>query len=149
MVSGLLEGYRQYAEQHPEADYSNIGSDLLTYLKTDEGKKILTDHIMEILEANGGLTVSEEQIENLFREVLAGYQIYAQANGYTDPDKFDEYLLEYLKTDEAQAILSRWGNEIFEANSDFTVTEDQLLDLASDIAAGYQGYAQANGLPDP
>ncbi len=149
MVSGLLEGYRQYAEQHPEADYSNIGSDLLTYLKTDEGKKILTDHIMEILEANGGLTVSEKQIENLFREVLAGYQIYAQANGYTDPDKFDEYLLEYLKTDEAQAILSRWGNEIFEANSDFTVTEDQLLDLASDIAAGYQGYAQANGLPDP
>lgn len=149
MISGLLEGYQQYAADHPEADYSNIGSDLLTYLKTDEGKKILTDHILEILEANGGLTVSQEQIENMFREVLAGYQIYAQANGYTDPDKFDDYLLEYLRTEEAQAILSRWGNEIFQANSDFTITEEQLLALASDIASGYQAYARANGLPDP
>ena len=149
LVSGLLEGYRQYASEHPEADYSNLGQDLLTYLQTSEARSILTDNILAIVEANGGITVSTDQIRAMFTEILEGYQQYAQANGYTDPDLFDDYLLEYLQTPDAQAILNRWGDELIQANSDFTVTDEQLSKLASDIASGYQGYAVANGLPDP
>lgn len=149
LVSGLLEGYQQYASEHPEADYSNLGQDLLTYLQTEEARGILCDNIMEIIEANGGITVSTDQIQAMFTEILAGYQQYAAENGYTDPDLFDEYLLEYLQTAEAQAILTRWGDELFQANSDLTITEEQLRKLASEIAPGYQNYAAANGLPDP
>ena len=149
LVSGLMEGYQQYAAGHPEADYSNLGQDLLTYLRTDEARDILYQNILAIIEANGGITVSADQIRAMFSEVLAGYQMYAADKGYTDPDMFDEYLLEYLQTPDAQAILNRWGNELIQANSDFTITDEQISKLASDIAAGYQEYAVANGLPDP
>lgn len=149
LVSGLLEGYQQYASEHPEADYSNLGQDLLSYLQTSEARSILTENILSIVEANGGITVSTDQIRAMFTEILAGYQQYAQANGYTDPDLFDDYLLEYLQTPDAQAILNRWGDELIQTNSDFTITDEQLSNLASDIASGYQEYAVANGLPDP
>ena len=149
LVSGLLEGYQQYASEHPEADYSNLGQDLLTYLQTEEARGILCDNILAIIEANGGITVSTDQIQAMFTEILAGYQQYAVENGYTDPDLFDEYLLEYLQTSEAQAILTRWGDELFQENSDFTITDEQLQKMASEIASGYQNYAVANGLPDP
>ena len=33
--------------------------------------------------------------------------------GYTDPDKFGEYLAEYLQTEEAKEIMNAWQQEIF------------------------------------
>ena len=58
------------------------------------------------------------------------------------------YLTEYLGTAEAQAILEQWGSEIL-AGADFTVSGEQLQSLASELASGYQAYAQSSGAPDP
>ena len=98
---------------------------------------------------NGTITVSQEQIQSMFQEVMAGYQEYAAQNGYTDPEMFDEYLLEYLQTPEAQEILGNWGSEIFQTNGEVRVTQEQLEALAGNLTAGYQEYAVANSLPDP
>ena len=104
---------------------------------------------------NGTITVSSDQIRTMFGEVLAAFQEYTAQNGLTDengqidPELFDDYLLEYLQTPEAQEILGRWGEEIFQTNGEVWVTQEQLETLAGNLAAGYQSYAQANGLPDP
>ena len=90
-----------------------------------------------------------DQIRSMFQEILQGYQSYAEAQGYTDPDKFDEYLLEYLGTSEAQSILSKWGSEIFKISGDISITSDQIAKLAEELGNGYQTYAAANGLADP
>src|SRR5699024_9407635 len=105
MISGLLEGYQAYAQGNPQADYSRLGEYFLDYLQTEEARSILSDSVMEIMAENGTITVSQEQIQSMFQEVMAGYQEYAAQNGYTDPEMFDEYLLEYLQTPEAQEIL--------------------------------------------
>ena len=149
MVSGLLEGYQEYSAQNPQADYSRLGEYFLQYLQTPEAQKILEDNIRDIIESGADLTVSIEELQQLVRDVMAGYQEYALENGYTDPDRFDEYLVEYLQTPEAQAVLTQWASNAIGDISDVAITEDQLKKLASELAAGYQSYAAANGLPDP
>lgn len=149
MVSGLLEGYQEYAAQNPQADYSRLGEYFLQYLQTPGAQKILEDNIRDIIESGADLTVSTEELQQLVRDVMAGYQEYALENGYTDPDRFDEYLVEYLQTPEAQAVLTQWASNAIGDIGDVAITEDQLKKLASELAAGYQSYAAANGLPDP
>ena len=149
MVSGLLAGYQEYAAQNPQADYSRLGEYFLQYLQTPEAQQILSDNIRDIIQSGADLTVSTEELQQLVQDVMAGYQEYAAANGYTDPDRFDEYLIEYLQTPEAQAILSQWASNAFGDVGDVTITQEQLEKLASELAAGYQSYAASNGLPDP
>ena len=155
MISGLLEGYQAYAQGNPQADYSRLGEYFLEYLQTEEARTTLCDSVKEIMAQNGTVTVSSEQIRQMFGEVLTSFQTYAAQNGLTDesgqidPALFDDDLLEYLQTPEAQEILGRWGTEIFQTNGEVWVTQEQLENLAGNLAAGYQSYAAANSLPDP
>ena len=102
----------------------------------------------EIIQSGGSMEVSPEQLQELVRRVMAGYQEYAAANGYTDPDRFDEYLIEYLQTPQAQSVLEKWASENLQFSGDLEITQEQLEALAADLAAGYQSYAAVNGLPD-
>ena len=150
LAGSLLEGYRQYAAEHPEADYSGIRSDFCDYLKTAEAREILKQKIGEIIKDGDGVTVTAEQLRNMLSEIMTGYQQYAADNGLKDPEKFGDYLLEYLRTPEAQQIMDQWAQEIFSGIAgSVDLTGEQLEDLASELAAGYQQYAAANGLPDP
>ena len=101
------------------------------------------------MESSGNITVSKEQLQQLVTEVMAGYQSYAAANGYTDPDKFDEYLLEYLTTGDAQSVLTNWAERNFQISGNVTITQEHLERLTAELTAGYQAYATANGLADP
>ncbi len=148
MAAGLLEGYQNYAAENPQADYSRLGEYFLEYLGTEEGLSILAENVREIILANGDIAISTDQIQVLFQNIMAGFQVYAQENGYTDPDLFDEYLLEYLQTEEAQAIMTAWAAEVFQG-VEIEISQEQLEMLAAEMAAGYQEYAVANGLPDP
>lgn len=149
IASDLLQGYQGYAAQNPAADYSGLGEDFLGYLQTDEAKQILSRNITEIIQSSGTVTVSNEQLQQLVREVMAGYQQYAASNGYADINRFDEYLIEYLQTAQAQEILSRWASENIKIEGNVSITAEQLEKLSAEMVAGYQQYAAANGLPDP
>ena len=149
IASDLLQGYQGYAAQNPAADYSGLGEDFLGYLQTDEAKQIFSRNITEIIQSSGTVTVSNEQLQQLVREVMAGYQQYAASNGYTDINRFDEYLIEYLQTAQAQEILSRWASENIKIEGNVSITAEQLEKLSAEMVAGYQQYAAANGLPDP
>lgn len=149
LASRLLEGYLEYISSHPEADYANLGQYFMNYLSTDSAREIINENLMNILAQNGTFSVSDEDMKNLFREVLDGYQKYAADKGYTDPDKFDEYLLEYLQTDAGSRILSDWGSEVIDKNGNITVSQEQLRVLAEDLSAGYEAYASQNGMPNP
>src|SRR5699024_6425794 len=104
MISSLLNGYQEYAAAHPEADYSHLGETFLAFLKTEDGRAILCENLKDILLENGDITVSTEQFQALFREIMEGYRIYIEEQGYTDPEAFDQYLMEYLQTDNAVQI---------------------------------------------
>ena len=147
LAQGLLDGYGEYAAEHPEADYSGLGENLLEYLRTEEAGDILSRHIQAIIDSNGDYRVTKEELQDLFGRVLAGYGEYAAANGWTDPDRLEEYLLEYLRTEEAGEILDQWSSEVF-PEGEITVPPEQLEALAADLYGGYREYASSNGLPD-
>lgn len=149
MASSLLEGYQEYAKQNPQADYSGLSQSFFAYLKTPEAQKILSDNLKDIVGESGQITITMEQVKELIQKVMQGYQAFVQQNGYTDPDKFDEYLLEYLQTEEAKQIVNDWIAEVGGIVPDFDISKEQLKKLAGELAAGYQTYAVANGLPDP
>ena len=43
-----------------------------------------------------------KKITDIVKSIMSGYLI-CKKNNYTDPNKFSQYLLEYLKTSEARA----------------------------------------------
>ena len=149
MISSLLNGYQEYAAAHPEADYSHLGETFLAFLKTEDGRAILCENLKDILLENGDITVSTEQFQALFREILEGYRIYIEEQGYTDPEAFEQYLMEYLQTDNARQILNTWAEENLKIDEAIEVLPQQLEKLTADLTAGYQEYALANNLPDP
>ena len=151
MAASLLEGYQQYAADHPQADYSGLSEAFRTYLTTSEAQKILSDNIKEIIQASGGISIPTDKLQGMMSELMQGYLSYVQGKGDAGEsgDLFDDYLNEYLQTEEAQNILSKWASEIFEISGDITIPEDLLSKMAAELSAGYLSYAQANGLPDP
>lgn len=149
IVSGLLQGYQEYAEENPQADYSGLGEDFLNFLQTEDAQKILSSNIGEIIQDSGSVTVTREQLQQLVQEVLGGFQSYIQENGYTDISQLDQYLTEYLQTGEAQEILGRWAEENIRIEGNVTITSEQLRKLSEEMVNAYQQYAAANGLPDP
>ena len=148
MAGGLLDGYLAYAAQDPSTDYANLGEALLAYLNTGEARQVLADHIREIIESSG-LSVTPEQLGDLAKRILQGFLAYAQGQGMTDPSQMDAYLEAYLQTGEAQQIAQQWVDEVFAGGAQISITGEQLEKLAQELAAGYQSYAAANGLPDP
>ena len=130
IASGLLSGYQEYAAQNPQADYSGLGEDFLGYLQTGEAQQILSRNITEIIQESGSVTVTNEQLQQLVREVMAGYQAYAAENGYTDINQFDTYLIEYLQTPQAQAILTAWASENIKIEGNVAITAEQLQKLS-------------------
>ena len=163
LVTGLVGGWNDYMAAHPEADYTGMGDSFLYFLKTEEGGRILRQNLQEILDANGITAPTQEQISELITQVVTGFMSYCRQNhpeifeqipGQEIPEEtmqalLQTYLAEYLSTPDAQAVITQWLNKTFPNAQDWTITQDQLTKLANDLAAGYQAYAVAQGLPDP
>ena len=54
MASSLMEGYQQYAQDHPEADYSGLAEAFQDYLGSDAAQSILRDNIADIIQSGAG-----------------------------------------------------------------------------------------------
>ena len=101
------------------------------------------------MKSSGTVTITTEKIQELIKNIMAGYEQYITEKGYTDPDQFDEYLMEYLQTDEAKKIISDWMSEVMPEDPEIEITPEQLEKLSDDLVKGYLAYASENGLPDP
>lgn len=144
----LLDGYGSYAAEHPEADYSRIWEYVMDYVRTPEVSGYLQEEICQILRSNVEAAVQPDQLQPLMQDLMAGFQEYAVANGFTDPEKSNEYLLMYLQTTEAQQKLMGAADAI-QISGDLSVLPEQMEEVISVILTGYQEYAAANHLPDP
>ena len=145
----LLKGYQEYAKEHPQADYSSLGTDFMNYLNTDDARQIISDNIREIIKQSGDVQLTTAQIRELLSDILTDFKAFADENGYTDLNQFDDAMQAYLDTERAQAIVRAWANKNLHLDETVEITKSQMKTLAGDLAAGYQKYAQANGLPDP
>ena len=114
-----------------------------SYLQTPEASAIVAAGIAEMIQANGGMTISAEQMQSLMTEIMQGYQLYAQQNGYTDPARFGEYLAEYMETAEAEAVINSWTEENFGSVESMTPDQQLMSKMTAQLMAGYMEYARS------
>lgn len=148
-MKDLTDGYEEYAKETPAADYSRLGEAFTEYLQTEEARQIIGKHLEEILKAGQDSIVTPKQVQSLITSILTGYREYAADMGYTDPERFEEYLLEYLETEDARIRINSWAAENIRWGENFTITKEQMEALTKDLTAGYQEYAASHDLPDP
>lgn len=148
LVRKMLDGYEDYAAMHPEADYSRLNETFMEYLQSPEVQQALQDRIEQIIQSNMDVSVSTDQLEALIQNIMQGYQEYAAANQLTDPERFNEYLLMYLQTPEAQQKIVDGAAGIVTVDG-VEIAPDELEAMVNDIIRGYQAYVTANALPDP
>ena len=144
----LQEGYKTYASQHPQADYSHISDDMISYLNSSEGKEILKVFVEDKLLSQIQVEISVEEARELFREFLKGYLVFVEANHYTDPNQIDQYIEEYLQTEEAKAFMGSLKEDLISNVKLESLTREQIEELALALANGYISYAEKNNLPD-
>ena len=139
MISGLMEGYQAYAQENPQADYSQLGTYFLNYLQTEEAQTILERWGGEIFQTNGEVWVTQDQLEALAGNIAAGYQTYASANGLPDPAQIDDYFMEYLSTEDAQQRLTQGLSTMIDTGSLRDQISQSMEGYMQELMASYSG----------
>lgn len=150
LFTELMNGYKDYVEKNPQSDMSGLGESFMKYLTSEQGRQRILMNLKAIVKSSCDMVIGPEQMEQMVGNIMAGYQEYAAANNLTDPDKFNEYLFMYLKTDDARSRLTENAENLKQQlDAAMDLFPDQLKALAQDLMLGYSEYAAENSLPDP
>lgn len=122
IIHHLIDGFQEYAATHPEMNFSQLDKYLTDYLQTPEVSEMLKKGIENIIQTNGDISITLEQMQSLMSDILSGYQEYANQNNLPDPSKLDEYFTAYINSFEAKQIISNDINDFIKSSG----LEDQL-----------------------
>ncbi len=162
MFDSLLSGYLTYSAQDPSTDYQRLPEAVESYLQTDALRELVAADVQAIVGENGGTVITQEALQNVISEVMAGYPAYLAANTpepvtienedgtvITIPQEPTVGVQDYLQTPDAQAIITAAAADMLANLSATSLSEEQRDRILGDILAGYQSYAAENDLPDP
>ena len=145
LVEKLMKGFEEYIKTNPFADYQ---THLQEYLKSPQAAGVLHQTIQEAIKENKEISISKEQMEKRLRTVLAGYDAYAKEHNLADMQDIGKYFMEYLKSEEAQAILHSFLQETIQSN-DLQAQLQQIMqtymqDVESVMAQAIQSKLQSS-----
>ncbi len=115
LMTDILNGYEEYLEENLGTDFSKISQQLSDYLQSKEASELINKKIQEIIEENGSLTFTQEQLQSILTEVLNGYQQYVEDNKLISITDLNKYLMEYLESDEAKTIITNNISQIIQS----------------------------------
>ena len=129
LVNDVLNGYYEYIKEHyPEADFNNIIEKLLEYLNSKEAQDIIKSEIEKAMKENGSITITQEQLRKILLKVIDGFKKYAEENNIPNVEKLEEYLEEYLQSDEAKNIITNNLMKIIKSQN----LEEQLTNIMTE-----------------
>ncbi len=128
LMNDILAGYNDYVQKNPDANISKISEQLTEYLQSKEVSDMLNKKIEEIIKENGSLTITEDQMQEIMQEILSGYNKYVEDNELITVDDLSNYLIEYLKSDEAKDIITKNMSKIIKSQN----LESQISDIMED-----------------
>ena len=150
LISNILKGYLDYSSKDPSTNYRELSNSISDYMKTDDAKNILKEFFGKMISKNSGTLITNEKITDIMKSIMSGYPEFAKKNNYTDPNKFSQYLLEYLKTSEARAKVSAETKELLNSlGENLKLDNKDISELAKALSNGYLKYAKENNKPDP
>lgn len=95
------------------------------------------------------ISVTPEALGELFSKLLSGYAAYAASDPTADYARLPEAFAEYLRSPQAQQILSDRIGAIVAENSSITVSAEKLASLVRQIMEDFGAYAAEHELTDP
>ena len=148
IISDFLKGYEEYVKNKPEANIAQIGKQLSEYLQSKEANDLLNQKLEEIIKENGSLTISQEQLQDIMNEVLAGYEKYVKDNELVSIKELNQYLMEYLDSDEAKGIILKNISQIVKSQSldkqISTIMEEYMQNVIGSVSEGLQKQMEAS-----
>ena len=148
IITDFLNGYEEYIQDKPEADISKISKQLSEYLQSKEVSELLNKKIQEIIQENGSLTISQEQIQEIVTEILAGYEKYVEDNELVSVEDLNKYFMEYLDSDEARNIITNNISQIIiSQNLDKQISaimEEYMQNVMGTISKSMQQQMEAS-----
>lgn len=148
LMKDLLKGYEEYVQKNPEDNISQISKQLSDYLQSKEISELLNKKIQEIIKENGSLTITQEQMQEILLEILKGYEQYVEDNELVSTDDLNKYLMEYLESDEAKAIITNNLSQIMQSQDLDTqvsnIMEKYMQSVMSSMSSSLQKEMQSS-----
>lgn len=141
----LLAGYADYAGDNPRADLGKLGDGLYSYLGSEELRDILRNGIRALIAARADEMITQEDIESIVQRIADGYPAYVQQ--YHPQDITGNYLVEYIRSAEAEAIMQTGAEDLRDKLKAMTPTQDEVTEISIDLLDGYESYATDHDLP--
>lgn len=107
IIVGLIKGYEEYIENKPEGNINEISKQLTEYLQSKEVNELINRKIKEFIKENGSLTITQKQLEEIMKEILAGYEKYVNDNELVSIEDLNKYIVEYMNSDKAKDIITK------------------------------------------
>lgn len=140
----VLNAYLAYAASNPSTNYADLNNSLISYMNTEDARKIMNADLKTILSSSTNLSAITTSYNSLLTQIMAGLPQYLTDNHIQDVTS--EVVKQYLASADVQAKITAGMPQIF-SNVEISTTDQQKL--VTDLVAGYTAYAQANGAPDP
>ena len=129
MMNELVKGYNEYLNKyHPEANLENISEKLTEYINSKEAQELIKKEVEDAIKENGSITITEEQMQKIMKKLIENFEEYAKENGLVDTSKLEEYLMEYLQSEEAKTIISNNITKVMQSQN----LEKQIFNIMND-----------------
>ncbi|MBQ6336717.1 MAG: ABC transporter ATP-binding protein/permease [Ruminococcus sp.] len=145
LFNDLLNGYQDYSKDDKRADLSELPTAMLTYLRTDKAREMLSADIQKLLADHADDLIDEDDIAEIAERYILSYIEWISKNGFESGDF--SHIREYIASEEAQKILDESAAALREKLSGFNPSSEELNTITSHIVEGYEAYADENELP--
>ena len=94
---------------------------------------------------NINIEINSQNLMEMFRKVLSGFEEKATQDPSTDYTKLADAMRQYLQRQEAQDLIRRDIQEVITAHAIDRISQEQIASLAQAVITGYTQYAMENG----
>ena len=147
LFNTLLDGYKKSVGDNPETDITGLMDGLKQFLTSDDTIAYLSKKLKEILGPELDEVLTKDLLKDFMMRVMEDYQEFASKQ--EDPNDFETNFRAYLETDAVDRILSEELVSLKDKLSSVEITDDQLKEIMTDLANGYEDYAKKNNLAQP
>ena len=142
----LLKGYQSYAADDERADTGKLARAFAGYLVTDEARAMISQSIRNAIDKVSGDLITTDDLADMIQSVMEGYPDYIAEQGLIETAEYT-YLAQYLASAVARARMNESLASMMGKLTDALAESGAAEAILSDIASGYEEYADENSLP--
>ena len=146
-MNSLIEVDTNAIQSAFKIDQSKIKVDFGNLNNVLSQNSLPTFDINDILN-NIEFSMSSQDIQKLMKDLLKGYDQYVEDNELVSTDDLNKYLMEYLESDEAKAIITNNLSQIIQSQDLETqisvIMENYMQDIMSSMSKSLQKEMQSS-----